>query len=188
MWREVAVPLRGGWVAELRVEEEGWRPVITELRVRCTSPGPPPGGIPLTILRGLTQQTVLEALRHEHESMLRRADPAYHDLGLVAFDEWVAAAPAPSAHARPGRNRRWSDEDLARLAVEYIALAAEGRGAKPVEQLAKRYVFKQPQYVQRLLRLAEARGIVGPPIRGKAGRLLTERGTALAQQLHLLPQ
>ncbi|MGE0026877.1 MAG: hypothetical protein AB7O78_09840 [Thermoleophilia bacterium] len=180
-----------GWVAFLRIVDQGGAPVVAEVRVvPRTSKGPhgrraKPGEwseTPSDVPRGgLTQRGQLrrvrleEAMQHAADDYLRRtaSGGGFSVSGFGGHEGWAF-------RTRPGGGRRLTDADLAALVADYLGLVAQ-RVQNPVEAVAGELGLK-PAGVRERLRKAAARGLFTPLKRGVAGGELTDKGRASLEE------
>lgn len=165
--------IREGWVASLRIEEQGGRPVIAEVRiVYPMGKELPRGGLRARVLHDVRLSEPLRLTLGELLTL--RGKTTGRPMSDYFPDAIVRAA--RSDHPAAGK---WTDEELALFAADYIRIWRDPESARaPVQALARGWRIKS-RHASQLLFKASERGLLVDRVHGKAGGVLSER----AQQL-----
>lgn len=162
--------LRDGWISALRVEEQGGRPVVAELRIFYPQGQElPPGGLTARVRADVRTDSLLRQTLGDVLAMQTRAGKR---VGEYLPEDVSRASPRLGATTA----RRWTDLELARLAADYLRLCRETRA--PVQALAEQWGLN-PGHARQLLFRAGDRFLLEGRVPGKAGGSLGERAKDL---------
>jgi hypothetical protein len=183
-WAET--PLGDGWLARARIEWNGARFIVTELRIvreppteddyrRMVEAGLPtllsPTGLTIRRLRSLKFEGVTRSSERVKAEMRAQLPETERRQIEESEARWRQAMP------RSSQRRRWTDAEYVAVANMYVERVLDG-SPSPVVDVARKWHYS-PARIRQMLTHARRRGWLTPTTRRSPGGTLTREALAI---------